>query len=156
MQSNTDVALALSKFEPDQIPLVVFNQIARLTVIPVIEIILVSGEKILLLKRPDNDIYWAGKFHLPGKILSLSDAKSPDEYAQNIVAQLNPNIQGKLKFCGLKSYPTNRGAELAIIYMLRVNSFTNISHGYPTNINDLVSLNIIAEHKNIIESYATR
>ena len=153
MQNSHEVALSLIKFKPGLVPLEVFNQIARLTVVPVIELILVSNGQVLLLKRPDDDIYWAGQFCLPGKILTLSGSDSIDDYAQSFVTQLGSDIQGEVKFCGLKFCHTNRGDELAIVYILETTSLLNINNGYPTNLNNIPPMNIISEHKDIIESY---
>lgn len=61
--NNSDLSNILAKIEPGKLPLEIFNQVARLTVMPVIEVVpfyIENGDiKVYLLKRHMSDDLWA-------------------------------------------------------------------------------------------------
>jgi hypothetical protein len=77
-RSEAEVAGALSNLQPGVLPFDIFHAIARLMVMPIIEVVpLRRGPEgrveILLLKREANDPVWPRQLHVPGTVVRASD-----------------------------------------------------------------------------------
>lgn len=102
-------SLCLERLEPGRQPLPLFIQLARHVVTSTVEMVSLKGEgdtlRVLLAKRPDDDLWWPGQWHLPGTVLlptdiadSLHDYNTPvdrlyeDEFDGTIVRIGDVNI----------------------------------------------------------------
>lgn len=121
--NNSRLAKMLSRLEPGELSLDIFNQLARLTVMPVVEIVPFiqdeyGGLKVLLLKRSANDPLWANQYHVPGTIVLATD--TPGSFSDAI----NRIVDSKLidyeptgtSFVDVQLCHVTRGAEVAIIF----------------------------------------
>jgi hypothetical protein len=77
-EQHAEIAAAhLGRLQPGRQPLTLFSELARLVVLPTIEIIplrQVNGQpEVLMAKRPDNDRYWPSLWHLPGVVVLATD-----------------------------------------------------------------------------------
>ena len=145
----------LSSLEPGKLPLEVFNAIARVTVTPVVELIVTNGQAVLLRRRPDTDQYWPGQYCLPGSIVYSGGPKSLDEYVSKILKSLNINIAAKPQVVSVGFYTTGRGDEMALVYRLDLEHNINTSLGDSVQfvqVSDLGDINIINEHLDILQS----
>ena len=120
--NNSDLSNSLAKMEPGKLPLEIFNQVARLTVVPVIEVVPFYTEngvtKVYLLQRPISDELWAGKYHVPGSIILPGNASGS---FSDVVDRIK-----KTKFsefdCGDEMFIGNflcaveRGTEVAMVF----------------------------------------
>lgn len=121
--SQDDITNALSILEPGKLPLNIFNQIARLTVTPVVEVVPFYRKPdgslhVFLLQRGSDDPLWANMYHVPGAIVSATD--SPGSFSDtlkrvstNKLANYEPSdpVFVDVQFCEVA-----RGMEVAIVY----------------------------------------
>jgi hypothetical protein len=115
-----DTAKKLAAFEPGFLPLPLFNEITRLTVTPIIEIVpihrSVNGLEILLLKRQVDDPLWPSYWHTPGTVIRATDT------FQTAITRLTDDELGGLKlepvYVGHILHHSGRGMEAAQIYWL--------------------------------------
>jgi hypothetical protein len=99
----------LEKLEPGKQPLPLFTQLARLVVTSTVEMVpfRIQNNKleVLLTKRPDDDPWWPGQWHLPGTIILPTDEASgvhdydtlverlyTEEFGQSVVRSGEVNI----------------------------------------------------------------
>jgi hypothetical protein len=56
----------------------IFYAITETKTLPVVELVIIAPgtDKVLLTRRPDDDPYYAGAWHLPGVIVTTADTKS--------------------------------------------------------------------------------
>jgi hypothetical protein len=70
-------ASMLSKFEPGFLPYPVFEQIARLVALPIVEFIPLrlkdNKVEVLLIDRDKDDPYWPNMLHTPGTVIRSTD-----------------------------------------------------------------------------------
>src|SRR3989344_787961 len=79
-ETRADMAAAyLSGLEPGRQPLGLFTQLSRLSVMSIVELVPVRAQpkaktaEILLLRRPQDDPWWPGQWHVPGTVILPSD-----------------------------------------------------------------------------------
>lgn len=67
----------LSALEPGELPVPVFFQIARLMVVPTVELVplrMIDGKAhVLMLQREASDPIWPGQWHTPGRVLRIGE-----------------------------------------------------------------------------------
>lgn len=146
----------LSKLVPGKLPLEIFNAIAYLTVTPVVELIVTDGKTVLLRRRPDTDQYWPGQYCIPGSIVYSGGPKSFEEYLEKNLTGLSININAtaESELAGVELYTTRRGDEVAIIYKVYADMPTDLRDGLSiVAIKDVTTLDLIAEHKDILKKY---
>ena len=131
MYDNKTLIESLGKLQPGNIPLDIFNAIAKLMVMPVVEIVIKNNRnQIFLLQRPSDDKFWPNQYHVPGKIITPND--------KNIeIADIVKNVFIKLGFSENQITPifvasklciVERGAEIALIYKIEVTD-ENVPNG---------------------------
>ena len=146
----------LTSLEPGNLPLEVFNAIARVTVTPVVELIITDGQAVLLRRRSDTDPYWPGQYCLPGSIIYSGGPKSIDGYISKILKSLNIDTTTKPQLVDIGLYTTKRGDEVAIVYRLDLEHYTDTSldnSAHFIQVPDLRDINIINEHLDILQSF---
>lgn len=79
-QEEAVTANYLASLEPGFLPRPVFDQVARLTVMPTVEVAYVrepqtktGGPEVYLTQRPPDDPIWANQWHIPGSVIRGSD-----------------------------------------------------------------------------------
>lgn len=148
--------LSLDNITPGKIPEQLFNQIARLTVTPVIELLITDNNRsvIILKKRSQTDKYWPGQYCIPGRIISANFSGSISDIADSIMADMKLKDY-TMRLAGIELVDTNRGKELAIIYKIRLKKTIakNVSIYHLCNADDVYRLSIINEHRSFIEKY---
>lgn len=116
----------LTKLQPGRLPLNIFMEVARLTVIPVVEVIPLNRKtdgtlQVLLAKRADNDPNWAGMLHVPGTIVLPTDSGDGFNDALNRIIAHKLEVQvGEPVFVENVLCKVDRGAEVALIYLVEV------------------------------------
>lgn len=126
--SNDEVATALSILEPGKLPLNIFNQVARLTVTPVVEVVPFYKKpdgsiRVLLLQRGSDDPLWANMYHVPGAIVSAAD--QPGSFSDTLhrisTIKLADYEPSEPMFIDVQLCKVKRGMEVAIIYAAELN-----------------------------------
>lgn len=145
----------LSSLEPGNLSLEVFNAVARVTVTPVIELIITDGQSVLLRSRPDTDQYWPGQYCLPGSIVYSGGPRSLEEYLGKILTSIGVSTAFvKFGLVGVEVYSTKRGDEVTIIYKVYTNIRANISGNLKVvRIKNTMVIDLIPEHKDILRKY---
>ena len=120
---TSDVAKALSAFESGKLPSDVFNQVARLTVTPVVELVAFfrdtdNATKVFLLRRDINDPLWGNMYHVPGSIVLASDAPGSFSDALHRIqtSKLDSVDLTEPRLVDIQLCKVARGTEVAIIY----------------------------------------
>jgi hypothetical protein len=119
----------LSQLEVGKLPLPVFHQLARLMVLPAVEVIPLrlddAGQPwVLLTQRDKDDPIWPLQWHTPGRILRPSDVDGSGTYAtaiHNLVEAEFPGVmQGEVRFVEIEFRTVARGAESAALHWMEV------------------------------------
>jgi len=122
-------ASLLGKLTPGFLPLPIFEQIARIVALPIVELIPLQkqGEEVsvLLLQRPPDDPLWAGMWHTPGTVLRATDLYTSDDtywspFRRLVHDELKDTQIGKPFFVGSMLHESKRGVEQAQIYWTEV------------------------------------
>ena len=113
--------MQLSSLEPGRLPLDIFNEIARLTVTPVLELVPFyrepSSNKVLLLQRSSKDALWPNMYHVPGTVLMATDQPGSFRDAiERACLKIKDCSYSNPIFVSVKLYKVARGLEAAIIY----------------------------------------
>jgi hypothetical protein len=123
MPKDRSLASLLAGLQPGKLPLDVFNQIARLTVTPVVEVVPYfkgsDGQaKVHLLQRSSDDPNWANMYHVPGTIVLASD--NPGSFSDALSRITNSKLAAyeprAAEFVGTQLCKVSRGMEVAIIF----------------------------------------
>lgn len=156
MQTKAKMTFSLDNIKPGEVPEQLFCQIARITVTPVIELLITDNNSsvIILKKRSQTDKYWPGQYCIPGRIISANFNGSIPDIADSIMADMKLKDYA-MKLAGIELVNTSRGKELAIIYKIRLKKIIakNTSIYHLCNTDDVYRLSIINEHRSFIEKY---
>ena len=122
-----DAAHTLSKLPKGFLPKELFEQVTRIVVTPIIEVVplrKVTGgsTEVLLLRRERNDPAWPGMQHTPGTVLRSTDVNDGfgSAFSRIMVTELGlteekqPNPQPVTTIF----HEVNRGAELANVFFV--------------------------------------
>jgi hypothetical protein len=120
----------LRKLAPGFLPYPIFEQIARLVALPIVEFIPLrlsesDGVDVLLIHRPDDDPLWPGMLHTPGTVVRATDlhqGKQDDWLAFERILhdELKDTSIGAPHYVGSMFHDSKRGAELAQLYWVEV------------------------------------
>jgi hypothetical protein len=132
MESNeiSQLTELLKKLEPGFVPYPIFEQLARIVALPVVEFIPLrqkqpGGVEVLLLDRGQDDPLWPNMLHTPGTIVRATDlhkGKTHDWQAFERIVQdelKNTKVRGP-HYVGSMFHDSKRGAEQAQIYWVEV------------------------------------
>lgn len=142
----------LKTLTPGKIPLEYFNEIARLTVVPVIELVLLhqisqGAPMVFLCKRNAQDSYWPNLYHVPGQILSSHHSSIEEGLSLLKENKLMDIVYGQPTFVTPLLVRTRRGKELALIYSAMIQSIQVTSSLFP--IDQLPDM--IEEHDHMVQ-----
>lgn len=120
----------LKQLEPGYLPYPVFEQIARLVALPVVEFIplrmTTEGKvEVLLIERAADDPFWPKMLHTPGTVVRATDVhKGQQDDWQAFERIVQDELRG-LKvssphYVGTMFHDSKRGSELAQLYWVDV------------------------------------
>ncbi|HEX7632809.1 MAG TPA: hypothetical protein VF401_00620 [Candidatus Saccharimonadales bacterium] len=121
-------AALLKKFESGFLPYPVFEQIARLVALPILEFIPLrstdNSVQVLLIARPADDPLWPGMLHTPGTVIRATDIGQPDAnwpaFQRIQHDELADTEISKPQYVGSLLHQSKRGAEQAQLYWVEV------------------------------------
>lgn len=149
IHNHQNVRDLLYSIEPGKLPKEVFNEVARVTVTPVIELIVIVSGKILLTRRPLDDVYWPHKYAIPGMIIASGAFDILEQYVASLKA--SHGVVGDSSFCNNWLFSTKRGVELAIVYRIEVDTIQSRKNYILVEPKNLDKYDIISEHRTILK-----
>jgi hypothetical protein len=152
------VAALLKQLEPGFLPYDVFIQIARLSVLSIIELVPLRSNhgriEVLLLERSPDDPIWPGKLHSPGTVVRPTDRSLPGEPVKRIISdELNGTKLSNQQFVKSLFYDTDRGKENASVFWAEVLGEPKAGKFYQL---DNLPDNLITFQKDFIEAAAEK
>ncbi len=124
------IATALAKLRPGFLPYPIFEQIARIVALPVVEFIpLRLGQhgqiEVLLIKRSDKDPLFAGLMHTPGTVVRADDETKGETHAHTAFERLlREELAGVTvsapEYVGSIFHTSKRGTEQAQLFWVEV------------------------------------
>lgn len=136
------IADLLKVYKPGFLPYPIFEQIARLVALPILEFIplrkTTAGVEVLLIQRPENDPLWPGMLHTPGTVIRATDINKDHNTnwpaAERIVNdELKGTKIGHPHFAGSQLHTSKRGVEQAQIYWVEVEGEPRVGKFYGVN-----------------------
>jgi hypothetical protein len=154
----TSVAGLLARFDPGFLPYPIFEQIGRLVVFPILEIVplrknAAGGIEVLLLERtPDYPAIFDGMLHTPGTVIRATDVNRKTgtwPALERIIAdELNGTQVGNPYYVGSILHASKRGAEQAQVYWVEVQDKPKIGRFYGV---DILPENLMDSQRNFIK-----
>ncbi|MDL2341619.1 MAG: hypothetical protein QFB87_00885 [Patescibacteria group bacterium] len=131
MATDKDQHLAnlLKEYEPGFLPYPIFEQIARLVALPIVEFIPFRMHddqiEVLLIARPEDDVLWPGLLHTPGTVVRATDIQATKgqlwtPFQRILSEELLDTPVGPHHFVGSQLHASKRGAEQAQLYWIEV------------------------------------
>ncbi|MEX1112005.1 MAG: NUDIX domain-containing protein [Candidatus Andersenbacteria bacterium] len=129
-QEMATCVAVLKQLEPGFLPLELFDQIARLVRLPMVDVVPISYKEehlhIGLIQREVNDIWWPGMWHLPGTVLRSTDTM--ESAIQRLCDdELQIHASDPPVSRGFLLHYSKRGAEVVLIYTVENCSFEDKS-----------------------------
>ncbi len=149
----------LHKFEPGKLPPELFSEMARLTVVPVVEIVPVifknNSINILLIQRSSEDAFWPNKYHVPGAVVLATDKEGGFNDALNRISKSKlGNIDiSKAKLVGTYLTKVKRGMEVAIVFYISLDSIPENFISYASD--NLPSSMMVEGHEKFVKEALT-
>ena len=150
-EEQSQLIKLLEKLEPGLLPLDIFLQIARLSVLPIIEVVplrRMEQTEILLLPRLATDKIWPNAMHIPGTEVRADDKGDFKAGFQRIQDELGSTQIGEPSFVRTMFHQSKRGWELAFIYWTEVTGEAHKGQFYKTS---QLPASIIESQKEFIE-----
>jgi hypothetical protein len=137
------VANSLKKLPAGFVPYPIFEEIARIIALPILEIIPLRKDnngsvEVLLIERGEDDPLWPGTLHTPGTVIRATDVhqigKNNWPALQRILNdELNGTAVGPLQYFGSMLHASKRGVEQAQLYWVNVTEEPRTGKFYPVN-----------------------
>ncbi len=129
-EETKQVATLLAKLQPGFLPYPIFEQIARIVALPIIEFIPLRFNhdkqvEVLLIRRTDTDPLFAGLMHTPGTVVRADDESKGEVHAHTAFERLlNGELAGMAvsdpAYVGSIFHTSKRGVEQAQLFWVEV------------------------------------
>lgn len=127
-REDSQLARLLSKWRGGRISTPVFTQLARITPIAIVEVVILrdSNEALetLLIPRPKDDPIWHGMYHTPGTTLRASDYKRADQNPlKGAFERIEREVNNELSpptYAGLLLRLSERGPDVSQIFIAQL------------------------------------
>jgi len=143
--TNDDIqrtADLLAQFEPGFLPYPIFEQIARLVALPIVEFIPLRLKddqvEVLLIERLADDPHWPGMLHTPGTVIRATDLNKGGQenwpaFQRILSDELHDTKVSAPHYVGSLFHASKRGTEQAQLYWVEVLEKPKVGHFYPVN-----------------------
>lgn len=137
-----EAAELLSKLEPGFLPYPVFEQVARLVALPILEFIPLrrsdGSTEVLLLERPVDDPLWPGALHTPGTVIRATDLHTGERenwlaFERILRDELKGTAVGRPNYVGSILHQSKRGVEQAQLYWVEVTGEPKVGTFFPAD-----------------------
>lgn len=138
----SQTASLLGKLEPGFLPYPIFQEVARLMALPIVEFIPLRLHKgvveVLLIDRGPEDPLWPHLLHTPGTVIRATDLngggrKNWQAFERIAQDELKGTEIGAPHYVGSIFHQSRRGAEQAQLYWVEVLSEPLVGSYYDTN-----------------------
>lgn len=152
----------LKGLEPGFLPYPIFEQVARLVALPILELVpyrFKSGRiEILLLERSGNDRFWPNMLHTPGTVIRATDLNEQTHSLQAAFDRLVHDELGDVRlgppmFIASLLHESKRGTEQAQVYCAELLEEPKVGRLF--SVQDLPE-NLIAQQHDFIRQVAER
>lgn len=106
-QQELIVARYLESLQPGFLPYPTFLQLARLAVLPTVEVGFVrpsdeseDGTELILTQRPANDAHWPSQWHVPGSAIRADDPITHEHDHDAVVSRVLAEVGGDVEIIG--------------------------------------------------------
>jgi hypothetical protein len=132
----------LRQFEPGFLPYPVFEQVARLVAMPVVEFIPLRNTEgrveVLLIDRGPSDPFWPNMLHTPGTVVRATDFGSSSggswpAFQRIMHDELKDVALGSPLYVGSLFHKSKRGVEQAQLYAVEVIGQPLVGKFYPVD-----------------------
>ncbi len=133
-------ARLLRQLAPGFLPYPIFEQVARLVALPIVEFIplrrSVTGDvEVLLIERGNDDPLWPGTLHTPGTVVRATDVHKGRQdgwavFARILHDELHDTPVGEPHYVGSMFHDSRRGAEQAQLYWVEVKGEPRVGEFY--------------------------
>lgn len=140
IKTTTDL---LKKLEPGILPFPIFNEVSRIFVASIVEIVPLKKEngtiQVFLVRRDTDDPFWPSMRHTPGTVLRASDKKGDmsDAFRRILVNELGCSEEITPVFVDIRFSQSTRGSEFSAIFY--VDSVGESKNGEWFDVNNLPS-----------------
>lgn len=159
-----NAAEIIKKLPKGYLPFELFIAIAAKVTVPTMEVAPLrrNGERIevLMTKRPDDDPYWPGGWHLTGTVIRANDAEGTD-FSSGIERVLRDELHGtitpvgKVRYAGMKFWDVKRGRELDQMFYFETDATDeDVKEGQFFDVEDLPD-STLEHHKIMIPEIVT-
>ncbi|MDB5168829.1 MAG: hypothetical protein JWO41_185 [Candidatus Saccharibacteria bacterium] len=138
-QDIQNLADQLKQFEPGFLPYPIFEQVARIVALPIVEFVPLRRQgdsiQVLLIRRPANDPIFPGMEHTPGTVIRATDASDGQQdswaaFDRILKDELQGTSTGDPHYVGSMFHHSKRGAEQAQIYWVEVSGESAVGTFY--------------------------
>lgn len=128
-EDTNQIAEKLAKLEAGFLPYPIFDQIARLVALPIVEFVPLRTRdgktQVLLIERDKTDNHFAGELHTPGTVIRATDLEKDSggnwkTFSRILHDELLDTPVGQPHYAGSIFHKSKRGAEQAQIYWIEV------------------------------------
>lgn len=164
--SEEEVANAadvIRRLPKGHLPYQLFMAVASKVVTPTLELLVIQDKgtnvEILLTRRPDDDKYWPGQWHVPGTVIRSTDIEGSFDSCINRI--LTDELAGSVTiakpiFVSLEFWEVERGREIdQLFYVNVVNSKQLPENARFFPINKLPE-NLMRHHSEVIDKIIER
>jgi hypothetical protein len=147
----------LKKIEPGFLPLNLFLQVARLTVLSIIELVPMRFDdnqlQVLLIPRESSDDIWPGMLHTPGTVLRPTDVNlgAQGAFDRIVEEELMGTKVSTPVFVRSLLHKSRRGVEQSQIFLTEVKSKPIVGKFY--NVDELPA-NLVNSQREFIQAVA--
>jgi hypothetical protein len=122
-------ASMLTKLDPGFLPYPIFEQIARLVALPIVEVIplrlIEESTEVLLIERSADDPLWPNALHTPGTVIRATDVHKKEQehweaFRRIAEDELKGTSVGPPQYLGTQLHASKRGVEQAQLYWVEV------------------------------------
>jgi hypothetical protein len=139
------------------LPYPLFIAITAKIVTPTLELAIIDGGsgklQVLLVKRPDDDLYWPGQWHVPGTVIRSTDTEGGfnscftrilDEELSGLVTINQP------KRTSIEFWEVERGRELDQLFYSELISSQKLSENIQFFPFDRLPKNLMRHHREVL------
>lgn len=133
----------LKKLQPGFLPYPIFEQIARLVALPIVEFIplrmnAINEIEVLLIDRGPDDPLWPNALHTPGTVIRATDTNKGERDSWSAFDRIiHDELQGteisNPHYVGSILHDSRRGTEQAQLYWVEVLGRHKAGHFYRVN-----------------------
>jgi len=158
--TSEEVAVAaeiISRLPKGYLPFPLFVAVTSKVVTPTLELVIlheIDGVMhVVLTRRPDDDTYWPGEWHVPGTVIRSTDTVGTFEscFERIIHDELKGSVEiSTPEFVGVKFWDIKRGREVDQIFCVNAASVAELPDDIRLFPLDALPSNLMEHHNEII------